>query len=128
MSGLEKAIEKITSKIKKTEKPEATKETSSASFSLPSKVYLKALPLRDLSDVNVIKREVESGNILILKITALARKSTEDVKQAVNELCDFVQTIGGDIARLGEERIVVTPSFVRIYRAPKAETPTERLP
>jgi SepF-like predicted cell division protein (DUF552 family) len=56
------------------------------------------------------------GNVIILKITPLARKSIEDIKKAVNELSDFTQDIGGDIASLGEERVVIVPSFIRIWR------------
>jgi hypothetical protein len=119
LSGLGKAGEKITDEI---ENPGAAEEAPPASVSLPPKVYLKALPLRTLDDVKVVKREVKSGNILILKVSPLARKSVEDVKRAVSELCDFIQLIGGDIARLGEERVVLTPSFVRIWRE-KAVSP-----
>jgi len=82
----------------------------------PAKIYLRALLLRSLDDVETIKREVKSGNILILRISALAEKSVEDVKRAVDELCRFTESIGGDIARLGEERVVITPSSVRIWR------------
>ena len=92
------------------------------------KAYLKALPLRNLDDVEVIKRELKSGNILILRVTPLARKSVEDVKKAVNELYEFTKSIGGDIARLGEERVVIVPSFITIWRgktvAPKEKAPT----
>lgn len=80
------------------------------------KAYLKAMPLRSLADVEAIKHELNLGNILILKITPLARKSVEDVKKAVNELSGFTQSIGGDIASLGEERIVIVPNFIRIWR------------
>jgi SepF-like predicted cell division protein (DUF552 family) len=82
----------------------------------PSKTYLKAMPLRDLSDLESIKTEVKEGNILILRITPLANNSIDDVKRAVNELCEFAETVGGDIARLGEERVVVCPQSVRIWR------------
>lgn len=78
--------------------------------------YLKAIPLRDLSDLDIVKSEVKSGKILILKITPLAAKSIEDVKRAVSELCEFVESIGGDIARLGEERVVICPPNVKIWR------------
>lgn len=74
------------------------------------------MPLRSLADVEAIKHELNLGNILILKITPLARKSVEDVKKAVNELSGFTQSIGGDIASLGEERIVIVPNFIRIWR------------
>ena len=98
-------------KSKKTEKKQTVKAKG-----ILGKAYLKAMPLRDLSDLDVVKSEVNSGNILILRITSLANKSIEDVKRAVNELCEFVESIGGDIARLGEERVVICPPNVRIWR------------
>jgi len=80
------------------------------------KTYLKAMPLRDLSDLDSVKSEVKSGNIMILRITPLANKNIDDVKRAVNELCEFVESVGGDIARLGEERVVICPPSVKIWR------------
>ena len=80
------------------------------------KAYLKAMPLRELSDLEKIKTEVKNGNILILRITPLASKSIEDVKRAVNELYEFAESISGDIARLGEERVVICPQKIRIWR------------
>jgi len=80
------------------------------------KSYLKAMPLRTLADVEVIKHELKLGNILILKITPLARKSVENVKKAVDELSGFTESIGGDIASLGEERVVIVPKSFRIWR------------
>jgi SepF-like predicted cell division protein (DUF552 family) len=81
-----------------------------------SKTYLKAMPLRDLSDLEGIKTEVQNGNILILRITPLASKSIESVKSAVNDLYAFAESIGGDIARLGDERVVICPKNIRIWR------------
>jgi len=82
----------------------------------PNKIYLKAMPLRELSDLENIKNEVKNGNIIILRVTPLAGKSIEDVKTAVNDLFQFADSISGDIARLGEERVVLTPKTVRIWR------------
>ncbi len=91
------------------------------------KTYLKAMPLRDLSDLEGIKTEVQNGNILILRITPLASKSIESVKSAVNELYAFTESVGGDIARLGEERVVICPKNIRIWRE-KAPVKNESLP
>jgi SepF-like predicted cell division protein (DUF552 family) len=91
------------------------------------KTFLKAMPLRDLSDLDAVKSEVRSGNILILRITPLASKSVEDVKRAINELCEFAESVGGDIARLGEERIVICPPNVKIWRE-KAPVASEPIP
>ncbi len=86
------------------------------------KTYLKAMPLRDLSDLEEIKNEVKNGNVLILRITPLASKNIEDVKRAVNELYEFAESIGGDIARLGEERVVICPQNIRIWREKKVSS------
>ena len=92
-----------------------------------SKTYLRAVPLRDLSDIEDIKNEVGNGNILILRITPLASKNIEDVKVAVNELFEFVESINGDIARLGDERVVICPQNIRIWRE-KTSVSKEPLP
>jgi SepF-like predicted cell division protein (DUF552 family) len=90
------------------------------------KAYLKAMPLRSFADVEVIKHELSLGNIIILKITSLAVKNVEDVKKAVEELSNFTQSIGGDIASLGKERVVIVPDSIRIWRpeAGSNTTPT----
>jgi hypothetical protein len=93
----------------------------------PSKTYLKAMPLRELVDVEKVKSEVQNGNIIILRVTPLASKSIEDVKNAVNELYQFTEFIGGDIARLGEERVVICPKSIRIWRE-KTPTPASNEP
>jgi hypothetical protein len=81
-----------------------------------NKTYLKAMPLKELTDVDNVKNEVKNGNIIILRVTPLANKSIEDVKTAVNQLFEFAESVGGDIARLGEERVVICPKNIRIWR------------
>jgi|PlaIllAssembly_1097288.scaffolds.fasta_scaffold819407_1 hypothetical protein len=105
---------------------EPTKEESMEPES-PSKTYLKAMPLRELNDLENVKNEVTNGNIIILKVTPLAQRSIEDVKTAVNDLYQFAENTGGDIARLGEERIVICPKTVRIWRE-KTPKPAENEP
>jgi len=80
------------------------------------RIYLKALPLRDREEVADIKKNISSNFIVILRITPLAQKDLEELRKAVEELYNYTISIGGDIARLGEERIVVTPPGVKIWR------------
>lgn len=89
---------------------------SSQQTSRDVKIYLKALPIRQLSDIDAVKMEVNAGNIIVAKITPLAKKSLEDTERAVDELCIFVNKIGGEIARLGDERLVVTPPSIKIWK------------
>lgn len=113
--------------FRKSKKEEEKKVKKAEAKNVLGKTYLKAMPLRDLSDIETVKNEVNSGNILILRITPLANKNIEDVKRAVNELCEFADSVGGDIARLGEERVVICPPNVRIWRE-KTSVSKEPLP
>lgn len=111
----------------KKENDEKAEESPPENKEGPNTTYLKAMPLRELSDLEAIKNEVKNGNVLILRITPLASKSIEDVKRAVNELYEFAESIGGDIARLGEERVVICPQNIRIWRE-KQPVSKETLP
>jgi uncharacterized protein len=79
-------------------------------------VYLKAISLRDISDISAIKEDVKNHMILIIRVTPLAQKDLEDLRKVVEDLYSYTQSVGGDIARLGEERIVITPPGVKIWR------------
>jgi hypothetical protein len=92
--------------------------------SIQHPIYVKAFPLRDTTDVPRIKAEIIEGNILIVKISPIAKRSVEDTKSAISELIDFIKSIQGDIARLGEERIVMTPPTVKVWRG-RDGTPLE---
>lgn len=105
-----------TSEISNPPKDSFLTRTPSITSNLPDSIYLKALTLNSLGDLDGIKEEIRSGNIIILRVGPLAESNIEDVKRAVAELFEFTKKTGGDIARLGEQRVVVTPSFVRIWR------------
>lgn len=79
-------------------------------------VLLKAIALRSIEDVPKIQQDVTNRTIVILKVTPLAHKNIEELKSSVEQLYEFATSIGGDIARLGEERVVITPPGVKIWR------------
>ena len=79
--------------------------------------YLKAITLRDVSDVHAVKEDIKKGMILVLRVTPLAQKNVDELRKAVEEIYAIAKTTDADIARLGEERIIVTPPGVKIWRA-----------
>ena len=87
-----------------------------SAMGVPGDTYIKAIPLRAYEDVDVIKSEVRAGNIVITNVAPLAKHNIEDVKRAINELNEYAALIRGDIARLGEERVILTPKTVKIWR------------
>ncbi len=81
-----------------------------------SDIFLKALTLRAASDIESIKNDVSRKMIVILRVTPLAQSNSLELKNAIEKLYEFSTAIGGDIARLGEERIVITPPGVKVWR------------
>ena len=78
--------------------------------------YLKAITIRDPSDIHSIKEDIKKGMILILRVTPLAQKDVEKLRKVVEELYVIARDSNADIARLGEERIIVTPTGVKIRK------------
>jgi SepF-like predicted cell division protein (DUF552 family) len=78
--------------------------------------YVKAIPLKSFDDIDIIKAEIRAGNIIISNVSQLAKKNIDDVKRGINELNEYAQLLEGDIARLGEERIILTPKNIKIWR------------
>jgi SepF-like predicted cell division protein (DUF552 family) len=79
-------------------------------------VYLKAISLREPSDISAVKEDIKKHMILIIRVTPLAQRDLEELRKVVDDLYSYTQSAGGDIARLGEERIVITPPGVKIWR------------
>lgn len=78
--------------------------------------YLKAMTVRDPSDVHAIKEDIKRGMLLILRVTPLAQKDVDALRKVVENLYELAKTHDADIARLGEERIIVSPSSVKIWK------------
>jgi SepF-like predicted cell division protein (DUF552 family) len=79
-------------------------------------IYLKAVTLKSISDISDIKKDAKKEMIIILRVTPLAHKDVEELREAIEDLYKYVQSSGGDIARLGEERVVITPPSVKIWK------------
>lgn len=78
--------------------------------------YLKAITIRDSSDVHSIKEDIKKSMILILRVTPLAQKDVKQLRELVEELYIIAKSEEADIARLGEERIIVVPANVKIWK------------
>ena len=81
-----------------------------------SPTYLKAITIRDSSDIHTINEDIKKGMVLILRVTPLAQKDVKKLRNLVEELYVIARDSNADIARLGEERIIVTPPNVKIWK------------
>jgi len=78
--------------------------------------YIKAITIRDSSDIHTITEDIKKGMVLILRVTPLAQKDVKKLRKMVEELYVIARDSNADIARLGEERIIVTPPNVKIWK------------
>ncbi|HIF52800.1 MAG: cell division protein SepF [Thaumarchaeota archaeon] len=81
-----------------------------------SPTYIKAITIRDSSDIHTITEDIKKGMVLILRVTPLAQKDVKKLRKMVEELYVIARDSNADIARLGEERIIVTPPNVKIWK------------
>jgi len=79
-------------------------------------MWVKPQLLEEVTDVEKISSELKKGNIVLLNIDPLYKKNTIKLRQAVSELKGTVHEINGDIARLSENKVLITPSGVKISK------------
>ena len=78
--------------------------------------YVKPVKLRSLSDVQRVNQELNEGNIVLGDITPLLNRDPQELKRAIDQLKGICRGIGGDIVGIGESKILITPTNIRIYR------------
>lgn len=78
--------------------------------------WVKPMTLKAVNDVQGIATEVKEGNVVLLDIDTMYRKNTVKLRQCISELKGTVNDLNGDIARLSEEKVLLTPSGVKIKR------------
>lgn len=80
--------------------------------------YVKPIALESETDVGVIEEELKNRNIILLNVSPMARQTTK-LKQIVDNIKNFTMRINGDIARIDENKILLTPSKVKIVKTRK---------
>lgn len=92
------------------EKPENTGE------------YVRVVTINEFGDIeNVLDYLRDRNNILILKIKPRLIQEKMELKRALKRIQRTTAAIGGDIAGVKEDIILVTPPSVKIYRGQQAE-------
>ncbi|MBC8520458.1 MAG: cell division protein SepF [Candidatus Syntrophoarchaeum sp.] len=79
------------------------------------KMYIKTAELTGLYDIPELKKEIYAGNMLILDISR-ARQDKVLVEKAIKDLKMAALDVGGDIAGISDDQVVVTPMGIKIER------------
>jgi len=78
--------------------------------------YVKPIALENENDVNVIMDELKARNIILLNVTPMSKQPNK-LKQTIDNIKMFVTKINGDIARIDNDKILLTPSKVKIVKS-----------
>ncbi len=84
----------------------------------PADFYVKPVALQSESDIALIESELQKKNIILLNTAEMAKRPNT-LKGMIDTLKTYVDKQGGDIARLDEEKILVTPTRVKIIKSRK---------
>ena len=85
----------------------------------PADMYIKPVTITSERDVEPIEQEVSKKNIILLDISEL-NKRPNTRNQIITHLKTFADKINGDIGQIDENRILITPSKVKIIKRKKA--------
>ncbi len=77
--------------------------------------YVKPIKLQTDEDIKLIELELSNKNIILLNITPVARNPAK-LKAYVADIKNFVTRINGDLARLDEDKLLITPANVKIVK------------
>ena len=79
-------------------------------------VLVKTISLVDETDLEDTLNELRSGNIIILTIGELMKRNFVRLKQYMDKVKDAVISLDGDIARISEDKLIVTPTRIKILK------------
>ena len=77
--------------------------------------YVKPISLQTEADVKIVEEELNNRNLVLLNITPIAR-NPQKLKDAIAAMRAHAVKINGDIARIDENKILLTPARVKIVK------------
>ncbi len=82
-----------------------------------NKVLVRLFVLKQYEDVTEVLNALREGyTIAIIDIKILRQKDPIELKRAVSKVKKTTDALEGSIAGFGENTIIVTPSFAKIYK------------
>lgn len=106
---------KVTKKKEETEE-EGYVELEPSAFREEARVNVRIESIEDFVDADRIQALVREGNVVFLKIRKLRERDMSELKRVVDRLKKTCTAMGGDIAGVDEDYLILTPNFAKVYR------------
>ncbi len=84
----------------------------------PADHYIKPVALQQQTDIELIKKELGSNNIILMNISEMAKRPNT-LKAIIDDLKTYVDKVDGDIARIDQDKILLTPGKIKIIKTRK---------
>ncbi|HIH09197.1 MAG TPA: cell division protein SepF [Candidatus Diapherotrites archaeon] len=81
-----------------------------------AEAFVKPVNLQSDHDRDLVIEEAKKGNILLVNIADLSKRNQPKLRELVSGIRAGIEGIDGDIARISQERLIVTPSKVKIIK------------
>ncbi len=81
----------------------------------PADYYVKPLSLETDADLATVDAELKAGNVVLLNIGPVARNPAR-LKDSISVLSSYAHGVDGDIARISEDKILLTPKRIKIVK------------
>jgi SepF-like predicted cell division protein (DUF552 family) len=84
---------------------------------IKSKIVVRPFIMKDFESIKPVLDALRQGRtVALVNIRPLKDKDLIELKRAISKLKKTTEAIDGEIAGLGEDYVIVTPSFAQIYR------------
>ena len=115
--AFKKKIESVMSSESKVELGEEYVELEAELKDQKAKVLIRPFTLNTYDDIKQILAAIREGHtISILNIAPLKEKDVSELKRAIDKLKKTIEANEGDIAGFGENWLIATPSFAKVWR------------
>ena len=89
-----------------------------------NKVLVKLFTLKQYEDVNDVLNALREGyTITVIDIKTLRQKDSIELKRAISKVKKTVDALDGTIAGFGENIVIATPSFAKVYKEAEKAPP-----
>ncbi len=78
--------------------------------------FVKPISLQSEEDMKAVIAEAKQGNIILVNIADLSKRNAIKLKELISGIRSEIDTINGDMARISSDRVLVTPSKVKIIK------------
>jgi len=83
--------------------------------------FVKPMVLLKDEDTETVLNEAKQGNIVLLGIDDMSKRNAIKLKELITKIKAGVDGIDGDIARISHDKVLVTPSKVKIIKKKEAQ-------